>query len=58
MATKNLKRAGTDQRLLDIAAQADAREGIRQGLQDACAGRGRSAEEFFREFEVKYGISG
>ena len=30
------------QRLLDIAAQADAEEGIRQGLDDAAHGRTRS----------------
>ena len=35
------------QRLLDIAARADAREGIRQGLQDARAGRTKSAREVF-----------
>ena len=39
------------QRLLDIAARADAREGIRQGLEDARKGRTRPAEEFFKEFE-------
>src|SRR5947207_15981781 len=45
------------QRLLDIAAQADSREGIRQGLEDARKGRTRPVEEFFREFEAAYGIS-
>jgi prevent-host-death family protein len=45
------------QRLLDIAAAADAREGIRQGLEDARKGRGRPAREFFKEFEAKYGLS-
>ena len=45
------------QRLLDIAAQADAREGIRQGLEDARKGRTRSAEDFFREFEAEHGLS-
>jgi hypothetical protein len=36
------------QRLLDIAARADAREGIRQGLeQQSRQGQGRDAEEFF-----------
>ena len=45
------------QRLLDIAARADAREGIRQGLDEAKAGRGRDAEEFFAEFEAVHGIS-
>jgi prevent-host-death family protein len=45
------------QRLLDIAAQADAREGIRQGLEDARKGRTRPAKQFFREFETQHGIS-
>jgi prevent-host-death family protein len=45
------------QRLLDIAARAEAREGIRQGLEDARKGRSRPAEEFFREFETLHGLS-
>ena len=44
------------QRLLDIAARADAREGIRQGLEEARQGKGRDAEEFFAEFEAAHGI--
>jgi len=44
------------QRLLDIAAQADAKEGIRQGLEDAKAGRVRPAEESFAEFEAARGL--
>ena len=43
------------QRLLDIAARADSREGIRQGLEDVRKGRSRPAEEFFREFEAAHG---
>lgn len=46
------------QRLLDIAARADVREGIRQGLEDARQGKGRDIEEFFAEFEAKHGIPG
>jgi prevent-host-death family protein len=46
------------QRLLDIAARADAREGIRQGLEQARQGKGRDADEFFAEFEAAHGISG
>jgi prevent-host-death family protein len=49
--------AGAYQRLLDIAARAEAREGIRQGLEQAAQGKGRDAEEFFAEFEA-HGISG
>jgi prevent-host-death family protein len=45
------------QRLLDIAARADAREGIRQGLEEARAGMGHDAEEFFAGFEAAHGIS-
>jgi prevent-host-death family protein len=45
------------QRLLDIAAGADAEEGIRQGLGDVKKGNVRPAREFFREFEAKRGIS-
>ena len=44
------------QRLLDIAAQADAGEGIRQGLDDARKGRTRPAREFFAEFEKTHGL--
>ena len=49
--------AGAYQRLLDIAARADAREGIRQGLEQSKQGQGRDAEEFFAEFEAANGIS-
>jgi PHD/YefM family antitoxin component YafN of YafNO toxin-antitoxin module len=44
------------QRLLDIAARADADEGVRQGLEDAKKGSTRLAREFFAEFEAKHGI--
>jgi len=45
------------QRLLDQEARADAREGIRQGLDDARLGRMRPVEEFFKEFEAGHGIA-
>lgn len=45
------------QRLLDIAARADAREGIRQGLEDARNGRMTPARQFFKEFEAEHGLS-
>jgi prevent-host-death family protein len=48
--------AAAYQRLLDIAASADSREGIRQGLDDVRNGRTRSAREFFAEFEAKHGL--
>jgi prevent-host-death family protein len=38
------------QRLLDIAAQADATEGIRQGLEDVRKGRVRPAREALEKF--------
>lgn len=45
------------QRLLDIAAGADAEEGIRQGLDDVAHGRTRSAKDVFDEIRRKYGVS-
>ena len=45
------------QRLLDIAASADAEEGIRQGLENAKEEKLRPAREFFDEFEAAHGIS-
>jgi prevent-host-death family protein len=44
------------QRLLDIAAQADAAEGIRQGKEDVRKGRLRPAHDFFEEFEARHGL--
>ena len=44
------------QRLLDIAAQADAAEGIRQGLQDVARRRTRPASEVFDEIRREHGI--
>lgn len=44
------------QRLLDIAARADAEEGIRQGLEDMRRGRARPAREFFADFEATEGL--
>jgi prevent-host-death family protein len=46
------------QRLLDIAANANAGEGVRQGIEDAKKGKTRSAREFFAEFEAKHGLPG
>jgi hypothetical protein len=45
------------QRLLDIAARADAEEGMRQGLEDARTGKVRPSREFFEDFEAANGIS-
>ena len=46
-----------EEHLLDIAALADAREGIRQGMEQSLKGLGQDAEEFFAEFEAAHGIS-
>jgi hypothetical protein len=39
---------------LDRAAQADAEEGIRQGLEDEKNGKLRPVREFFAEFEAAH----
>jgi len=44
------------QRLLDIAASADAEEGIRQGLDDVGRGRTSPAREVFEGIRRKHGI--
>jgi len=44
------------QRLLDIAAQADAHEGIRQGLEDISQGRTRPSREVFDDLRREYDI--
>lgn len=44
------------QRLLDIAARANAEEGIRQGLDDVANGRTRPVREFFDEFRARHSI--
>ena len=44
------------QQLLDIAARADADEGIRQGLEDTKKGKTRPARQFFTEFEAAHGL--
>ena len=49
--------AAAYQRLLDVAARADAGEGIRQGLEDARKGKLRPARAFFDDFEAAHGIS-
>jgi prevent-host-death family protein len=48
--------AAAYQRLLDIAASADAGEGIRQGLDDVAHGRTRPARDVFHEVRRKYDI--
>ena len=44
------------QRLLDIAARADAEEGIRQGLEDVARGHTRPAREAFDAIRRKHDI--
>jgi PHD/YefM family antitoxin component YafN of YafNO toxin-antitoxin module len=48
---------GAYQRLLDIAAQADAEEGIRQGREDVAKGRVSSAREALKTFRREHSIS-
>jgi prevent-host-death family protein len=48
--------AEAHQRLLDIEALADPREGIRQGLEDVRNGKARPVREFLAEFRAKHGI--
>jgi prevent-host-death family protein len=45
------------QHLLDLAAKANAAEGIRQGLEDLRNGRTRPAGGVFDEVRADYGIS-
>jgi prevent-host-death family protein len=45
------------QRLMDIAAEADEREGVRLGDADVAAGRTRPAEEVFADMRKRYGLS-
>jgi prevent-host-death family protein len=44
------------QRLLDVAASANAEEGIRQGLDDLAHGRTRPAREVFDDIRRKHDI--
>ena len=44
------------QRLLDLAAKANAGEGIRQGLEDARDGRTRPARAVFDQFRAGHDI--
>jgi prevent-host-death family protein len=44
------------QHLLDLAAEANAAEGIRQGLEDIANGRTRPAREVLDEIRAEYGI--
>ena len=48
--------AASYQRLLDIAAQADAREGIRQGMEDISRGRTRPSRRVFDDLRAEYDI--
>lgn len=49
--------AAAYQRLLDIAAQADALEGIRQGRDDVKMGRTHEAREALKAFRRNNGLS-
>jgi prevent-host-death family protein len=45
------------QRLLDVAARADPKEGIRQGLEDTRKRKIEPARKFFERFEAEHGLS-
>ena len=49
--------AASYQRLIDMAAQADVREAIRQGLEDVSFGRTLPARVVFNQIRRRYGIS-
>jgi hypothetical protein len=57
IALKRKKGTKTHQHTQGSAAQADAHEGIRQGLEDARRGRLRAARQCFADFEARNGIS-
>ena len=48
--------AAAYQRLLDIAAQADALEGIRQGREDVAKGRTHPARDTLKSFRRDHGL--
>jgi prevent-host-death family protein len=48
--------AGAYQELLDLAAEANAGEGIRQGLEDVKGGRTRAAREALDEIRADHAI--
>jgi prevent-host-death family protein len=48
--------AEAHQHLLDLAAEASAAEGIRQGLEDLRNGRTRPADVVFDEIRAEHGI--
>jgi predicted transcriptional regulator len=55
-ATAVVQDATAYQRLLDLAADADFHEAVRQGREDIAAGRTYPAEEVFAELRAQYGI--
>jgi PHD/YefM family antitoxin component YafN of YafNO toxin-antitoxin module len=48
--------AASYQQLLDKVAAAEDVEAIREGLTQSLTGKGRSAPEFFAEFEAEHGL--
>ena len=51
-----LQNAASYQRLLDLAALADEAEAVRQGDEDAAAGRTRPAQAIFDEIRQTYAL--
>ncbi len=52
-----VEQAAAYQRRMDLAAEADELEGVRQGDEDIAAGRTRPADEVFAEMRKQYGLS-
>ncbi len=48
--------AAAYQHLVDLAAQADASEGIRQGLEDIAQGQSRPAHDVFEDLRAEHDI--
>ena len=53
-----VKEAAACQHLLDLAAEADECEGVRQGDEDVASGRIRPASEVFAELRRHNGLPG
>ncbi|ESQ74963.1 prevent-host-death protein [Asticcacaulis sp. AC402] len=51
-----LQDAESYQRLLDLAAAANAEEGLRQGLEDVAMGRTRPAQDVFNDLRADYDL--
>jgi predicted transcriptional regulator len=55
-ASPESEQAVAYQRLMDLAAEADEQEGVRQGDEDIAAGLTRPADEVFAEMRKQFGL--